>query len=365
MSKKTPLYAEHVRLGGRMVDFAGFMMPVQYTGVREEHRAVRNAAGLFDVSHMGEFTFKGEGALDCLNALTANDVSLLTDGQAQYSLLCNERGGIVDDILVYRLTHDTFLMVVNAGNIAKDFKWIEQKAADFPDVALCDVSFETALLAFQGPKALPVLQHLTPAPLAQMKPFYFCRDTVCGEKNCIIARTGYTGENGVEIFCDPKQARTLWQSILETGKKEGALPVGLGARDTLRLEARLSLYGHEINDETNPLEAGLGWVVKLGKKNFIGKEAIQRLKETGLKRKLVGFQMCEKGIAREGYPILSQKGERLGQVTSGTFSPTLEKAVGLGYVPVAHSTIGTKFAIDIRGKQKLAEVVNVPFYKRV
>lgn len=364
--KRTPLYEEHVKLGAKIVDFAGFEMPVQYSGVVVEHNAVRNAAGLFDVSHMGEFEFRGPGALAFLNALTANDVAKLTDGKAQYSLLCNEQGGIVDDILVYRLAADHFWMVVNAANIEKDWNWvikIKNEKFKTENCEIKNISDETCLLALQGPRAIEVAKTLTQAPVAELKSFHACVGTAAGRENCLIGRTGYTGEDGVEIFCKAPQAAPLWRAILEAGKTAGIKPAGLGARDTLRLEARLSLYGHEINDETNPLEAGLGWVVKLDKPDFIGKNPIVKIKEAGLKRTLVGFKMCDKSIARQGFAIVAEE-KTIGHVTSGSYSPTLAYGIGLGYAPTAFEKIGTKFNIDIRGKQRLAEVVTVPFYKR-
>src|SRR3989344_1163193 len=313
MPKRTPLYEEHIKLGAKIVDFAGFEMPVQYAGVMEEHNAVRNHAGLFDVSHMGEFEFTGSEALAFLNHLTANDVGKLTDGMAQYSLLCHSNGGIVDDILVYRKTAEHFVMVVNAANIEKDWNWVQQHATSSTQYAIRNISDEICLLALQGPKAIEMMQRLSDQKISELKSFRFAIGSVAGQNDCWIARTGYTGEDGVEIFCKNSQAPLIWQAIL----KSGAKPTGLGARDTLRLEARLSLYGHEINDETNPLEAGLAWVVKLDKQNFIGKNDIQKV-----------------------------------------------KANGLGYVSLQASEIGTKFNVDIRGKLKLAEVVATPFYKR-
>lgn len=363
MSQKTALYEEHIKLGAKMVPFAGFEMPVQYSGVIDEHNAVRNQAGLFDVSHMGEFEFKGAEALPFLNHLTANDVSKLDDGKAQYSLLCHEHGGIVDDILVYRLRKDHYLMVVNAANIEKDWNWVQKNRKGFPNVDIQNVSDEMALLALQGPKAISIIKTLTVLPIEEQKPFRFLVGTVADQENCIVARTGYTGEDGVEIFCRAQQAVPLWRAILKSGASEGAKPTGLGARDTLRLEARLSLYGHEITDETNPLEAGLSWVVKLDKENFLGKKAIEEVRRKGLNRQLVGFKMIDKGIPRGGYHLFANHQE-VGFVTSGTYSPTLQQAIGLGYLPLTLSSIGTKFNIDIRGKQKLAEVVSVPFYKR-
>lgn len=365
MAKRTPLYEEHLKCTARIVDFAGFDMPVQYSGVVEEHNAVRKAAGLFDVSHMGEFEFTGPDALPFLEYLTPNNVSKLTDGMAQYSMLCNEQGGIVDDILIYRFGPEKFVMVVNASNIEKDFEWVASHKSKFQNISLKNISDQVALLALQGPKAQEILQPLTDFNLTELKTFHFFScGAVANAKNCTIARTGYTGEDGFEIFCPADQAVTLWQALMKAGIPLGLKPTGLGARDTLRLEARLSLYGHEINDETNPLEAGLSWVVKLDKPaDFIGKQALKKIKEAGLKRQIVGFKMIDKGIPRQACPITDGKSQ-IGFVTSGTFSPTLQVGIGLGFVPTDFSPIGTKFNIDIRGTQKLAEVTAVPFYKR-
>lgn len=359
---KTPLYDIHVEAGAKMVPFAGFLMPIQYDRIIDEHTAVRNAAGLFDVSHMGEFEFRGPGAQDYLQYLTANNVAKLEDGKAQYSLLCNEAGGIVDDILLYRLTADHFIMVVNAANIDKDWAWVTQHQPD--NVTIENLSNAYALIAFQGPKAITVLEKVTDLPIASLKPFHFLQGSIAGQANCIIAATGYTGEAGVEIFCSPAAAPIIWQQLVNAGQAEGVRPIGLGARDTLRLEARLSLYGNDLTDETNPLEAGLSWVVKLDKPNdFIGKQSLLTIKEKGLQRKLVGFKMLDKAIARHGYSIC-QNGEKIGEVTSGSHSPTLGYAIGLGYVPLEATSVGTQFNIDIRNRMKLAEVVPVPFYKR-
>lgn len=359
--KKTPLYEEHKKLGAKIVPFAGWEMPVQYTGVLEEHHAVRNEAGLFDVSHMGEFRFNGPDALSCLQHLTANDVSKLKDGQAQYSLLLNEKGTVVDDIIVYRNSSTEFLMVVNAGNLDKDWAWVTRHKKG--NVQLVNVSDETALIALQGPAALSILKKCSAIPVNNTAPFHFIVGNVGPVKNCWLARTGYTGEDGFEIFCPANVAVTVWQSLLESGRPQGLKPAGLGARDTLRLEARLSLYGHEITEETNPLEAGLGWVVKWDKPDYIGKGALLKTKEKGLTRKIVGFTMVDKGIAREGFPIV-EEGQPIGFVTSGAFSPTLEKPIGLAYVPLRYSEIGTQFHIDIRKSLRIAEVVKTPFYRR-
>lgn len=355
--KKTPLYEEHLKLNAKMVPFAGWEMPVQYAGLVKEHEAVRTNAGLFDVSHMGEFEFGGSDALPFLNFLTANNVAKLVDGQAQYSLLCNKEGGIVDDILVYRLGENEYWMVVNASNIEKDWNWINQIAREtgFKNLFIRNSSDETCLIALQGPKAKELLD------FSDLKPFHFKKLLLPNLKNEImIARTGYTGEEGVEIFCKPAEGLILWRQLIE----KGATPTGLGARDTLRLEACLSLYGHEITDETNPFEAGLSWVVKMEKENFVGKDALAKIRETGLKRKLVGFQMIDKGIAREHYKTFSQGKKEIGYVTSGSYSPTSKQSIGLAYLPITLGSIGTKFNVDIRGTEKLAEVVATPFYKK-
>lgn len=359
---KTPLYDEHKKLGGRIVDFAGWEMPIQYTGIIDEHTAVRTSAGLFDVSHMGEIEFEGPDALSCVDYLTVNNVQTLTDGQAQYSILLNERGTVVDDIILYRFKPDRFIMVVNASNVEKDFKWIVSNKKG--NVKITNRSADYALIAFQGPKAPSVLKGLTDIDLENLPTFHFRRGTVCGQKDCIVARTGYTGEDGFEIFSSPSSAPLVWQGLLEKGKPLGVVPVGLGARDTLRLEMKYSLYGHEITDETNPLEAGLGWVVKLDKpSDFIGRDALLKVKNEGLKRKLVGFKMIERGIPRTGCDIMNNH-DKIGFVTSGTMSPSLKEAIGIGYVPLEFSKEGHKIWVDIRGGHRQAIVVKTPFYKR-
>ena len=360
MVKKTPLYEEHLKLGARMVEFAGWEMPIQYTGIIDEHQAVRTHAGLFDVSHMGEIEFTGPDALDCINYLTANNADSLSNGQAQYSILLNEKGTVIDDIIVYRLANERFLMVVNASNMEKDFKWVSSKTKG--NVKITDRSNDYALIAFQGPLAATILNELTDIDLNIIPPFNFKEGAVCGQENCIIARTGYTGENGFEIYTPPSAAPSIWQGILEKGKPQGVKPIGLGARDTLRMEMKYSLYGHEITDETNPLEAGLGWVVKLDKpQDFIGKETLLKIKEEGLKRKLVGFKMQERGIPRTGCDIIADN-KKIGFVTSGTMSPSLKEAIGLGYVPLEYSRQGSNIWVDIRGAQRQAIIVKTPFY---
>lgn len=345
-----------------MVDFAGWEMPIQYTGVMDEHRAVRTRAGLFDVSHMGEFEITGKDALACVQYLTVNDVSKLTDGQAQYSVLCTEEGKTIDDIIVYRFSAENFLLVVNAGNLDKDWNWV--KKHERGNVTIRNASDETALIALQGPSADTILQRVSDISSKKLLPFHFQEGMIGGKDGCIVSRTGYTGESGVEIFCPSQTASHIWNSLLDAGKKDGLLPVGLGARDTLRLEMKYCLYGHELTPETNPLEAGLGWVVKLDTlDDFIGKAALKKIKAAGLTRKLVGFEMCERGIPREGYAIVSD-GKPIGHVTSGTMSPSLGKPIGLGYVTASMGSIGAKFSIDIRGALREAVVVATPFYRK-
>lgn len=360
MPKRTPLYEQHKNLGARLVDFAGWEMPVQYSGVIDEHLAVRSAAGLFDVSHMGEVEIRGPGALAFVHYLTPNDASLLTDGKAQYSLLCNERGGVVDDIIVYRHSNEHLLIVVNASNREKDLQWIKSHAP--ADVVIDDRSDDFALLALQGPASFTILSKLCTISLESIPPFGFREVSIAGRHGCVIARTGYTGEPGVEIFCPPGDASAIWTALLETGHPLGLKPAGLGARDTLRLEMAYSLYGQELTDETNPLEAGLSWVVKLKKSDdFIGKRALQEIAERGLTKKLTGFQLIERGIPRSHYAISDGK-KVIGEVTSGTMSPSLQQPIGLGYVPVDVAAPGKKFSIDIRGSLREAVAVTTPFY---
>ncbi len=342
-------------------------MPVNYpAGILEEHRATRQAVGVFDVSHMGEIHFRGSRAAEAVQRLVTNDVSKLADGRAMYTVACNPRGGIVDDLIVYRVQADHFLIVVNAANIAKDRGHFHDSVGSWCDIQ--DASDDTALISFQGPKAEAALQALTPAVLAALKPFQFLADTQVVGRPAWIARTGYTGEDGFEIFCATADAVPLWTALVDVAGSVGGLPVGLGARDTLRLEARLSLYGNDLDDDTTPLEAGLGWVVKFDAGDFIGKDALLAQRRDGLIRKLAGFVMIERGIPRHGYAILEQlpagADGKVGQVTSGTVGPTVGKNIGLGYVPTTLAPPGTRFYVDCRGKPALAEVVKGPFYKR-
>jgi aminomethyltransferase len=360
---RTPLYAEHVRLGAKLVPFAGWEMPIQYQGIAAEHTAVRERVGLFDVSHMGELRVTGPNALAAVNSLITNDLSKAEDGQAVYTCCCNAGGTILDDLIVYRRGEREVLVVCNASNrdkISGHFRQALQGRADFRDE-----SDETALIAVQGPSALELLRR-TGASFdpAGLRSFRFADGSVADVK-ATVARTGYTGEDGVELFCGNAGAARIFGALLEAGAALGVSPIGLGARDTLRLDARLSLYGNEIDETTNPLEAGLGWTVKLDKPGgFLGSEAIARVKAEGVTRSIVGFEMTGRGIARHGYPLLSASGEPVGVCTSGGPSPTLGKSIGLGYLPTAMTAIDTPFLVDCRGKSIEAKVVKTPFYKR-
>jgi aminomethyltransferase len=359
MPLRTPLYETHVQAGAKLVEFAGWEMPVQYAGILAEHDAVRKRAGLFDVSHMGEVVFRGPKALEALSRVFTNDLSKTADGQAQYGCLCRESGGIVDDVVVYRRAADDLLVCVNAANRQKDYEWL---AAHAGGADVKNESDEWAQLAFQGPLAAQVLQRLTKVNLSAIKTYRFSSGEVAGAP-CIVARTGYTGEDGFELFCRPDRARALWAALLDAGKPEKAEPTGLGARDSLRLEMAYRLYGSDMDDSTTPLEAGLAWVVKLDKGDFVGRDALLKQKEAGLTRKLVGFVLTDAGIARHGYPVL-QDGRKVGQVTSGTKSPSLGTSIGLAYVPTALAAEGSTFAVEIRGRAAAARVVKTPFYTR-
>ena len=358
--KRTPLYDCHREAGGKMVDFAGWEMPVQYAGVIEEHRAVRTAAGLFDVSHMGEVRVRGAGAEAFLQRLTPNDVSKLVPGRAHYSGLLTEQGTYVDDLLIYRLAAEDFLVVVNASNAERDFEWIASRVEG--DVEVVNQSDQYALLALQGPTAVGILASLTrtdtETDLSAIKYYGFAQGQVDGVP-ALLSRTGYTGEDGFELYLSPEDAPAVWRRLLAAG----AVPAGLGARDTLRLEAAMALYGHEIDETTTPFEAGLGWVVKLDKGYFLGRDALAAQKAQGIPRKLVGFEVQGRGIARQGHGVVSD-GATVGAVTSGTWSPTYEKALGMAYVPPGLAAPGTALTIDVRGKALPAVVVEVPFYKR-
>jgi aminomethyltransferase len=357
--KRTPLYALHRELGAKMVDFGGWEMPVQYEGILEEHRAVRERVGLFDVSHMGEFELTGSDALPALQNLTPNDVGRLADGRCHYSAFLTERGTFVDDLLVYRRAADSFLVVVNAGNTGKDFQWAKTRAKG--DLRLEDKSGAYALIAVQGPLAAALMSRVSEPDPSDL-PYYGFRDTRVLGSPALVSRTGYTGEDGFEIYLDPQDAEKVFRGLLEAGRPDGAVPCGLGARDTLRLEAKMALYGNDIDDTVTPWEADLGWIVKMKKGDFLGRDALERQKEQGVPRKLVGFEMVDRGIARHGYPAQTPAGE--GVVTSGTHSPTLGRPIGLALVPSGAQTVGTEFEVDIRGRRARARIVETPFYKR-
>lgn len=361
MLKRTPLYEAHLAAGARMVDFAGWDMPVQYSGPMPEHMAVRQAAGLFDVSHMGEIEVIGDDALRLVQRLTTNDVSKLEDGQVQYSLMTNESGGVIDDLLVYRLNREFFLLIVNAAGIESDFEWIKKQAAS-DRVEVRNVSATFALLALQGPRAERILQPLADHMLDRI-PYYWSQEVEIENARCRVSRTGYTGEDGFEILCEATSARHIWNRLLLTGKGEGLIPCGLAARNTLRLEAAFRLYGRDMDQTTTPLEAGLAWTVKLAKGHFIGRDVLQRQKEQGLTRKLVGFWVMDKAPARDGYPVIAG-GREVGVVASGSPAPFLKKNIGLVYVPIEHTRIGTELFVSVRGRQVPARVVETPFYKR-
>lgn len=355
--KKTPLNEVERELGGKMVDFGGWELPVQFSGIMEEHEAVRTHVGVFDVSHMGEITVKGRQAMELLQRSTSNDLTRLENGRIHYTALLYPTGGFVDDILIYQIAPDDFFLVVNASNTEKDYEWLRQQAEGL-DVEVENVSAEYAQLAVQGPEAERVVQAMTPLPLAEMKYYRFDQGEVDGAP-AIVSRTGYTGEDGFEIYVAPEHAPRIFRKLVEAGVK----PCGLGARDTLRLEAKMALYGNDIDHTTTPIEADLGWIVKLDKGDFAGRDVLLREKEEGPKRKLVGFEMIDRGIARHGYPVV-EGGEEIGVVTSGTHSPTLKKAIGLAYLPLDKSAQGNEFSVLIRGKEARARVIPTPFYKR-
>lgn len=356
--KRTPLCDTHRALGGRMVEFAGWEMPVQYTGVIDEHTAVRQRAGIFDVSHMGEIEVRGPRALAMCQRLTVNDVSRLDDGQAQYTLICMDNGGVVDDVIIYRLASDRYLFCVNASNVAAVGEWLTQHAV----AEVVDRSAEFAQIAVQGPRASEILATLTALPLKTARPFTFLQGTVAGS-DAIAARTGYTGEDGWEVYCPARDAVRVWNAVLAAGRDHDIAPAGLGARDTLRLEAALPLYGHELSRDTTPLEAGLQRFVRLDKDDFIGRAALRQQRDVGLRRQLIGVEMTEAGIPRQGYPI-EVNGEIVGEITSGTKSPTLGKAIGLGYVTPNCGEVGTTLGVKIRSRTIAAQVVTTPFYRR-
>lgn len=341
-----------------MVPFAGYNMPVTYSGLIEEHNAVRNSVGMFDVSHMGEFMLKGERALDLIQLITSNDAAQLTDGRVQYSCMPNDKGGIVDDLLVYRYSDDEYYLVVNASNIEKDWNWIKQHNSF--GVEMTNMSDDLSLLAVQGPNAIKVLQKLTEINLSEIPYYHYTTGVMAGLNDIIISNTGYTGAGGFELYVWNKDAKAMWDAVMEAGKEFGILPCGLGCRDTLRLEKGFCLYGNDINDDTSPIEAGLGWITKFNK-DFVMKDYHLKIKENGPAKKLVGFELIDRGIPRQHYPIADQSGKVIGEVTSGTQSPSLGKAIGMGYVESAYSKAGSEIFIEIRGKLLKAQVVKIPF----
>lgn len=360
--KNTSLTEKHIALGAKMVPFAGYNMPVQYAGLIQEHHCVRNAVGVFDVSHMGEFWISGPKAFDLIQYATSNDVSKLFDGKVQYSCMPNATGGIVDDLLVYRVNEEMYLLVVNASNIDKDWNHLSELNKEF-GATMVNKSDDTSLLAVQGPKAAAALQSLTDMTLSDMEYYTFKIGTFAGVENVVVSTTGYTGAGGYEIYFPNEAANDMWDKIFAAGEAQGIQPIGLGARDTLRLEMGFCLYGNDINDTTSPLEAGLGWITKFSAP-FLNSENLKAQKEAGVTRKLVAFEMIDKGIPRHDYEIADAEGNVVGVVTSGTQSPSLEKAIGLGYVPTAMSALGTEVFVLVRGKSLKAVVVSLPFFKK-
>jgi aminomethyltransferase len=362
---KTPLYEEHLAAGGRMVEFAGFELPVQYKSLTEEHHAVRTRAGLFDVSHMGEIMIRGPGALDFVQLVSCNDHQKMTVGRVLYTGIMYPEGTFVDDVLIHKMADDEYLLVVNAANRHKDMAYLTEVAHDIDGVEVIDLSDDYAQLAIQGPLAEEILQPLTPEDLSELEYYRFIEGGVAGTA-AIIARTGYTGEDGFELYVEPSAGPGLWRAILDRGQPYDLMPAGLGARDTLRFEAGMCLYGQDIDNTTTPLEAGLGWIVKFKKGDYIGRDVLERQREAGVERKLVGFEMHERGIARHGYPVLltAIDSESVSHVTSGTQSPTLGKALGMTYLPLEATEVGTEFFVQIRNRTAPARVVELPFYSR-
>ena len=358
-TKRIPLHSVHESLGAKMMPFAGYDMPVRYSSDKEEHLCVRNAVGVFDVSHMGEFMISGPNALGLIQKVTSNDASKIVDGQAQYSCLPNDTGGMVDDLIVYRMTQQEYMLVVNASNIKKDWEWIQSKNQE--QVPVIDVSDETVLLAVQGPKAQATLQKLTEIDLSIIGFYKFKKGQLAGIE-MIISGTGYTGAGGFELYIPKEKGIEVWEKIFEAGGEFDIKPIGLGARDTLRLEMGYCLYGNDITETTSPLEAGLGWITKFTK-DFTNSSALKAQKESGVSKKLVGFEVLERGIPRQGYKLLSESGEEIGEVTSGTMSPSLEKGIGLGYLKKEYAAQDTKILLEVRNKQLKAKVTKPPFLK--
>ena len=361
--KKTPLFDIHEKYGGKIIDFGGWALPVQYEGIIEEHRAVRTAAGLFDVSHMGEVRVSGPDVIAFVDYLLTNDLTGIEDNQIMYSPMCYPDGGTVDDLLTYRVSGEELLLVVNAANAQKDYEWIVENSGDF-DVEIVDESPETAQLALQGPRANDILAKVVSIDPADVGFFRFLDEVDVAGHRALVSRTGYTGEDGFEIYCDPASAPGIYEALMSAGEEFGLVPAGLGARDTLRFEATLPLYGQELGPDINPLEAKLGFAVKLDAGDFIGRDALVEAKEKGLAKRLVGFEMEDRGVPRTGYPIYDDEGEEVGHVSSGSYSPTLEKNVGLGFVPASMIKWGTRLQIGVRKRKLKAVVTKIPFYKR-
>lgn len=359
--KTTPLYEKHVELKGKIIDFGGWALPVEYSGIIPEHEAVRNQAGLFDVSHMGEITVKGEDAEKYLQMIVTNDISVLDDNQIAYTPMCYPDGGVVDDLLVYKYSSTDYLLVVNASNTQKDFEWLLSQS--FGNIEIKNVSDDYAQLALQGPEAQNILQKLSSVDLNEIEFYHFLGDVKVGEFNTIVSRTGYTGEDGFELYFKADDGPKMWDLILHAGKEQGLVPAGLGARDTLRFEAALPLYGQEIDKDITPLEAGLGFFVKLNKENFIGIESLAKQKSEGLKRKVIGFEMVDRGIPRSHYEVFAE-GRKIGYVTTGSFSPTLKKNIGLALIEAEYAKEGTEIEISVRNKNLKAKVVKKPFYTK-
>ncbi len=362
--KQTPLFEVYKKSGAKVIDFGGWALPVQFSSILDEHEAVRKEAGLFDVSHMGEVLVEGTDAESYINYLVTNDVTKLSINQAQYTAMCYPDGGTVDDLLVYKLENEKYLLVINASNIEKDYEWMKQHVKG--DMTLQNISKTIVQLAIQGPKAEGILQKLTETDLSEIRSFNFAQHVnLDGITDVLVSRTGYTGEDGFELYLSAVQVEALWEKLLEVGSEDGLKPCGLGARDTLRLEARLALYGQELLSDISPLEAGIGFAVKTNKESdFIGKTALSAQKEAGLKRKLVGIEVTGRGIPRHGYKVVSEGGEDIGVVTSGTQSPSLKKSIGLALISAEHSEVGTPLKVEIRNKQIDAVVVKTPFYKK-
>ena len=358
--KNTALTQKHISLGAKMVPFAGFNMPVQYEGINIEHQTVRTGVGVFDVSHMGEFILKGDKALDLIQKVTSNDASKLVDGKVQYSCLPNTSGGIVDDLLVYRIDEKTYMLVVNASQSEKDWNWMSQHNTF--GVEMKDISERTSLLAIQGPRSAEALQSLTDIDLFGMEYYSFKKGTFAGIDNVLVSATGYTGAGGFEIYFDEQHSEAIWDAIFKAGEAFGIKPIGLAARDTLRLEMGFCLYGNDINDTTSPIEAGLGWITRFSK-SFVNSEALELQKKNGVERKLIGFELIDRGIPRHDYPITDAEGKEIGIVTSGTQSPSLQKAIGMGYVKSEFAREGNEIYISIRNNPVKARIVKMPFYK--